>query len=119
MKGYHSKQIIVQVLNSDDEEDAKEIERNKRNARAKGLPVGNPKLKKKQRTLHWYFDRPESPESVKNSNQKTKRRGTFTSNKKPGTLFRYKQLEQVVQGDSNESTNVSSAIGAHLVTEEA
>ena len=35
------------MLNSDNEEDAKEIEKNKRIAKAKGQPVGNPKIKKK------------------------------------------------------------------------
>lgn len=68
MKAYHSKQVIIQMLDSDNEEDAKEIEKNKRLAKMKGDKVCNPKIKKKQRNLNWYFDRPESPESVKNSN---------------------------------------------------
>ena len=62
MQGFHSKQTIVRVLDSDNEEDLKEIEKNKRQIKINkqggntSFAGGNPKLKKKQRTLPWHFD---------------------------------------------------------------
>ena len=66
IENYSLKQTIVRVLDSDNEEDISEIEKNRRviqNNRRMGLGNAstNPKIKKRYKNLPWTFDRPDSP----------------------------------------------------------
>jgi hypothetical protein len=68
IEGYTLKQTIVKVLDSDNEEDIAEIEKNKKmlkNNQRNGMSVTNfnVKIKKRYKNLPWYFDRPDSPKS--------------------------------------------------------
>jgi hypothetical protein len=68
LEDYNTKQTIVKVLDSDNEEDQDEIENNRRlikiNQRT-GANYGNinPKLRKKRKILNWVFD-PNRPDSA-------------------------------------------------------
>ena len=77
MSGFHSKQTIVKMLDSDDEEDQKEIEKNRKAiASKKPGQCNNPKLKKRLKTLEWVFG-PEnsiSPKKSESSKNPTKKR---------------------------------------------
>lgn len=54
---YNTKQLIVKILDSDDEEQAEEIAQNEK--KRKSMPNGanfNPKIKKRYVNLNWHFD---------------------------------------------------------------
>lgn len=56
LDGYHSKQTVVRVLDSDDEDDLEEIERNQRAIqRQKNGSNQNPKIKKRFNNLLWHY----------------------------------------------------------------
>ena len=57
LQGYHSKQTIVKVLDSDNEEDRAEIEKNQRAIQKmkNGPGNANPKIKKRQKNLTWFY----------------------------------------------------------------
>ena len=55
LKNYHSKQTVVKVLDSDNEEDRIEIEKNQKAIQKSKNSTANPKLKKKQKNLVWHY----------------------------------------------------------------
>ena len=57
LEGYHSKQTIVRVLDSDDEDDLEEIEKNQKaiQKHTKNNSNQNPKIKKRFQTLTWHY----------------------------------------------------------------
>lgn len=77
LQGYHSKQTIVKVLDSDNEEDKIEIERNTKiiQKMKNGQGIANAKIKKRQKVLTWYYGLDskweERPVSSYESNQKS------------------------------------------------
>lgn len=65
LEDYNTKQTIVKVLDSDNEDDQAEIEKNKRmikmnNRTGANFGNQNPKIKKRNITLQWVFDEIES-----------------------------------------------------------
>lgn len=75
MEGYMTKQQIVKMLDSENEEDLAEIEKNKKliklNQRG-GCNANNtnPKMKKRLKNLAWVFDKETTPEKDNNINMK-------------------------------------------------
>lgn len=57
LDGYHSKQTIIKVLDSDNEDDLEEIEKNQRAIQKSKLNSSNqnPKIKKRYSNLTWYY----------------------------------------------------------------
>lgn len=65
LEDYNTKQTIVKVLDSDNEDDQAEIEKNKRmikmnNRTGANFGNQNPKIQKRNITLQWVFDEIES-----------------------------------------------------------
>jgi len=76
LENFQTKQTIVRMLDSDNEDDLAEIEKNKRLIRTNsrtGANYGNnnPKVKKKLKTLHWVFNKVTDSDSYENSPTKT------------------------------------------------
>jgi len=68
LDGYGLKQTIVRVLDSENEEDQIEIEKNKKilkinQKNGQSVANFNVKIKKRYKNLNWFFDRPDTPKS--------------------------------------------------------
>ena len=125
---YLTKQVIVKVLDSEDEEQAEEIERNKKlikcNQRT-GANAGNtnPKIKKRITNLPWYFNenqeddlyiRKFSPKyrNDSKSNSPVKRRFGGTNRFNSNTLrYSQKLRSEFIIDKRNLQSNVQNTIG--------
>lgn len=82
LEGYQERQTIIKILDSDNEEDQIEIEKNKRvykqNLRLNSTPPNfNAKIKKRYQQLPWFFDRESTPrqnETIKDQYSQSKMR---------------------------------------------